>query len=172
MNYHTLARARDGDIAAIEEVVKGLRPRLSRMAIYYARSCRQEADDLLSEAWKGMLEALSELNLNIGDPEQYLIKYARWRLLDAIRDGQARQSLNAADTALDSFPCSAQSNALDDIELIDFFRMLKPFQQSISICLIAGMTWRETGKLLGCTSANVAYHVKQIRRIYTEWINV
>jgi len=172
MNYHTLARARDGDLAAIEEVVKTLRPRLSRMAAYYARSCRQEADDLLAEAWKGMLEALRELNLNIGDPEQYLIKYARWRLLDAIRDGQARQAMNAVDAPPDNLPCSTHSNALVDVEMRDFFRLLKPLQQAISVCLIAGMTWRETGKLLGCTSANVAYHVKQIRRSYKEWTSV
>jgi hypothetical protein len=30
-------------------------------------------------------------------------------------------------------------------------------------------TWREAGAALGCTSANVAYHMRHIRRRYDEW---
>ncbi|HET6453664.1 MAG TPA: class I SAM-dependent methyltransferase [Armatimonadota bacterium] len=30
--------------------------------------------------------------------------------------------------------------------------------------------WREAGNTLGCTSANIAYHVRQIRRRYEEWV--
>ena len=35
--------------------------------------------------------------------------------------------------------------------------------------LLAGFTWREAGDALGCTSANIAYHVRQIRRQYEAW---
>jgi len=37
--------------------------------------------------------------------------------------------------------------------------------------LLRGLTWRETGHALGCTSANIAYHVRQIRRHYEVWSN-
>jgi DNA-directed RNA polymerase specialized sigma24 family protein len=34
---------------------------------------------------------------------------------------------------------------------------------------MAGRTWREAGDALGCSSANVAYHMRRIRRRYAEW---
>jgi DNA-binding NarL/FixJ family response regulator len=51
----------------------------------------------------------------------------------------------------------------------EFSRLLKTRQRAILDCLLAGLTWRETGHALGCTSANIAYHVRQIRRQYEEW---
>ena len=33
----------------------------------------------------------------------------------------------------------------------------------------SGWHWREAGRELGCTSANVAYHMRQIRRQYEAW---
>ena len=32
-----------------------------------------------------------------------------------------------------------------------------------------GLTWREAGSVLGCTSANVAYHMRRIRSQYAAW---
>src|SRR5438128_69121 len=84
-------RARAGEAPAIEAVVAKLRPRLARMAAYYARCSGEDAEDLLQEAWVGMLEALPELDLRIGDPEQYLIQRARWRLLDHIKRARVRR---------------------------------------------------------------------------------
>ena len=78
-------RARAGDPAATEAVVEALRPRLVRMAAYYARRSGEDPDDLLQEAWVGLLEALPALDLGIGSPDQYLIQRARWRLLDAVK---------------------------------------------------------------------------------------
>ena len=46
---------------------------------------------------------------------------------------------------------------------------LKAPQKAILDCLMAGLTWREAGTALGCTSANIAYHMRQIRRQYEEW---
>ena len=89
------ARAQDGDPAAVAAVVEHLRPRLTRMAGYYARCAQENADDLLQEAWLGLLDALSELDMEIGSPEQYLIQRARWRLLDAVKRGR-RPPLPAA----------------------------------------------------------------------------
>ena len=59
-------RARRGDQIATEVVVDSLRPRLARMAAYYARCSGEDPDDLLQEAWLGLLEALPVLDLNIG----------------------------------------------------------------------------------------------------------
>src|SRR3954452_14933358 len=94
-------RARSGDPAAIHRGVESLRPRLTRMAAYYARCSGEDPDDLLQEAWVGLLEALPVLNLEIGSPDQYLIQRARWRLLDAVKRQRVRRCAALEDEILD-----------------------------------------------------------------------
>lgn len=168
MKLHQLTRARDGDALAKEEVVRALRPRLAKMAGYYARRCQTDADDLLQEAWIGLLRALPELDINIGDPEQYLIQYARWHLLDAIRRIKHFQQLSEEDDLPGDINSSGEFNA---IELGLFLAELDERQRRIIGYLLAGLTWREAGEALGCTSANIAYHMRQIRRRYESWQN-
>jgi RNA polymerase sigma-70 factor (ECF subfamily) len=162
--------------------VNRLRPRLTKMAWFYARRTHEDADDLLQEAWIGMLEALRELDMSIGDPEQYLICRARWRLLDAIKYARIRrhESLSEGcgdeticDEAEEGAPSHVNEQHIDHILaslcIAEFATHLKPVQRTILHCLMRGLTWRETGSVLGCTSANVAYHVRQIARAYEAW---
>ena len=51
----------------------------------------------------------------------------------------------------------------------EFRALLKPTQRAVLDCLLDGLTWREAGRVLGCTSANIAYYVRQIRRLYQQW---
>ena len=51
----------------------------------------------------------------------------------------------------------------------EFAGRLKENQRAVLACLMDGLTWREAGRALGCTSANIAYHVRHIRRRYEEW---
>jgi RNA polymerase sigma-70 factor (ECF subfamily) len=165
-------RARRGDPAATETVVQALRPRLERMAVYYARCSGEDPDDLLQEAWVGLLEALPALDLTIGSPDQYLIQRARWRLLDAVKRARVRRCASleeeAAERVVDPIAESAEGAAC----VGEFTSRLKGRQQAIVACLLDGLTWREAGSALGCTSANIAYHVRQIRRQYEEWNGV
>lgn len=165
---HYLQLARSGDPRAKKYLIESLRPRVAKMAAYYARQCGEDADDLLQEAWVGLLEALPQLDLHIGSPEQYLIKCARWKLLDAIKRARVRRCLPLEDDGADTLP-SPGSRAEETACVSEFAGDLKPTQQAVLRCLLAGMTWRETGSVLGCTSANVAYYVRQIRRKYQEW---
>jgi DNA-binding NarL/FixJ family response regulator len=43
-------------------------------------------------------------------------------------------------------------------------------QKAILHGLMEGHTWRQIGDTLGCTSANVAYHVRGIRQVYTDMV--
>ena len=167
MNPVCLTRARSGDAPAWRELFETLRPRLARMAAYYARQCPEEADDLQQEAWLGVLEALLLLDTGIGNPEQYLLRYARWRLLDAVR----RSLLRAPPVALDEqMACEGTGHdVLEALALTVFLSRLTPIQRSIVACLLAGLTWREAGNAVGCTSANVAYHVRRIGERYLRW---
>ncbi len=165
----TIERATFGDPIATGEVVDALRPRLERMAAYYARRCGEDSDDLLQEAWLGVLEAIPGLDLRIGSPEQHLIKRARWRLLDAIRRARVRRC-QSLDGELERDPAAEPAtDAVDGATVSEFKAQLTSTQREIVDCLLDGLTWRETGSVLGCTSANVAYYMRQIRRRYEDW---
>ena len=155
------------------------------MARFYARRSQEDADDLLQEAWIGLIEALCEVDLSIGNPEQFLILRARWKMLDAIKRAHVRQhhllddvrhQIGVGDEPEDVTARLQDVNAwlhvdhlLASLAVADFTVRLKPTQQTVLRCLMHGFTWRETGSLLGCTSANIAYHVRQIARSYEEW---
>lgn len=165
----TILRAKDGDPSATAALVEALRPRISRMAAHYARVCREDHDDLLQEAWAGLLEALPAVDPHIGSPEQYLIRYARWRLLDAIRRSRLRQTDALDEDAPDARAFSSLENTVAAVFVSDFLSGLKATQRAVLACLLAGLTWREAGGKLGCSSANIAYHVRQIKLQYQEW---
>lgn len=164
---HDLTRARDGDPLATKALVEALRPRISKMAAYYGRCSGEDADDLLQEAWVGLLEALPELDLQIGSPEQYLIARARWRLLDTIKRAHVRRCVSLDDETPP--PLTQPDASIASAAVSEFVGHLSTTQREILLRLLAGLTWREAGESLGCTSANVAYHVRRIRRIYEEW---
>ena len=50
--------AREGVPAAQNDLVNDLRPRIDKMAAYYARCTGEDMEDLRQEAWYGLLEAL------------------------------------------------------------------------------------------------------------------
>jgi RNA polymerase sigma-70 factor (ECF subfamily) len=160
-------KAKAGDPEATEALVEALRPRISRMAAYYARCSGEECDDLLQEAWLGLLEAVRVVDLAIGTPEQYLLQRAKWRLLDAIKRARVRRCEQLGDEALEGIP--SPDAPVGEACVAEFLGQLKLPQRRVVDCLLRGLTWREAGELLGCTSANVAYHVRQIRRQYEEW---
>lgn len=162
------ARASAGEAAALRRVVDALRPRLVRMAAYYARCANENPDDLLQEAWVGLLEALPHLDTKIGSPEQYLIQRARWRLLDSLKRARVRRCASLEDALLE-LAADDQEQAQAQACLSDFAGRLKDTPRAVLECLLNDLTWREAGEVLGCTSANVAYHVRQIQRQYRAW---
>ena len=163
----TYRRARAGDPAAIARVVDSLRPRLTRLAASYARRTGENADDLMQDAWLGLLEALPSLNLNIGSPDQYLLRQARWRLLDAVRRARVRRCVPLDDVLADAL--ASEPDPATAAWVGEFEGGLKATQRAVLDCLLRGLTWREAGAVLGCTSANIAWHVRQIQRRYADW---
>jgi RNA polymerase sigma-70 factor (ECF subfamily) len=139
------------------------------MAAYYARCSGEDADDLLQEAWIGLLEALPVLDLRIGSPEQYLIQRARWRLLDAVKRARVRRCAPLDEAPADEYSSPVMETALAGACFREFVGQLKSTQRAVLDCLLAGLTWREAGHALGCSSSNIAYHVRQIQRQYHEW---
>jgi len=139
-----------------------LAPRLARMATHYARRCGEDADDLLQEAWLGLLEGLNQLDPTIGQPDQYLLQRARFRLLDAIRRARVRRHSPLDDEHDPAAPAV-------EVPLADFTALLGETQRKVAAALLDGMTFREVGDALDCSSANVAYHVQKLREVYGRW---
>lgn len=166
----SLERARSGDPTAVRYLIRDLRPRIYKMAAYYARACGEDAEDLAQEAWLGLLEALPELDLTIGQPAQYLIARARWKMLDLVKRERVRRCLPLDDVTLDITAACDRDDADGCASVSEFIGALKPTQRQVLECLLSGLTWREAGERLGCASANIAYHVRNIRRRYEEWL--
>lgn len=160
-----IGQAQAGDEAARKQLVAALRPRLASMARHYARCCHEDYDDLLGEAWFAVFDALQITNLHIGDPHQFLLKRARWRMLDYIKWSRRRRCEGLEpvaapiQTTADVAPGVMGKALLDQISA-----GLTRTQQAVLDGLLQGETWREVAGNLGCSSANVAYHVRQIRQ--------
>ena len=132
------------------------------MAAHYARRCGEPADDLEQEAWLGLLEGLELLDPAIGQPEFFLIQRARFRLLDSVRRARRRRH-----EPLDEEPALALP--AEEAPLGDFFALLGETQRQIALYLLDGLTFREAGDALGCSSANIAYHARKLREVYRGW---
>ena len=158
-----IEKAQSGYIPAQAALVSELDGPISRMASYFGRISGFDEDDLKQEAWVAILEMLPRLDLSIGTPEQHLLKRARWRILDTIRRQQRRRHSHLSDLDTESLTWSDPPGDFDIKPLLD---LLTPIQRRILRGLLEGYTWREVGSQLGCSSANVAYHVRRIRETY------
>jgi RNA polymerase sigma factor (sigma-70 family) len=145
------------------EIVTALLPRIEKMAAYFGRVCGVDSDDLCQEAWVAVFEMAPNLDRSIGSPEQHLLKRARWRILDTIRSQRRRQHLRLSDIGDGELAYTESWGAADLAELNERLTLT---QRRILRALLEGYTWREVGALVGCTSANVAYHVRRIRAHY------
>lgn len=132
------------------------------MALHYARRSGEDADDLLQETWLVFFEALSEVDTTIGQPEHYLLRRARWGLLDAIRRARLRRCAPLEDAP-------EPSTRAPDVPLSDFLGRLPRVQRQVALGLLDGQTFRELGEGLDCSSANVAYHVTRLREAHERW---
>jgi len=146
-----------------ETLFRDLHGRISRMASYYARCSGAEPDDLLQEAWLAVLQARGQYKPALGPLRPWLVRSARWRLLDVLKHRRFWETSAASP--------EEQSGRGDDerLEAEEFIESLTVVQQRIVRCLLIGSTWRDTGDELGCSSANVAYHMREIRQRYQLW---
>ncbi len=147
-----------------DALVDNIKIRIEKMAAFFGRQAGLDEDDLRQEAWIAVLEMLPRLDMGIGSPDQHLLKRARWRIQDNIRSQRRRQHVHLEEMDDASLFYRDSHHDLDIVS--ELASLLTPIQKRILKALIEGYTWREAGSLLGCTSANVAYHVRKIREAY------
>lgn len=162
----TVARAREGEHPAIAAVVDGLSPRITRLASYYASRCPEEAGDLEQEAWVAILEAIPQVRLEISEPRQYLVRAGKWAMLNFINRQAARRHGELPEEYDEPVPPTALVRAAASDLLDRIFERLSDRQAVILRALLAGHTCAETARLLECSTANIAWHMRKIREVY------
>ncbi len=155
-----VAKAGRGDVKAQEELLKHLNPRLERIVKKYSWINGIEADDLRQEAYMAVIEGLDRVDITIGSSSEYLLKFARWRLLDCLKKIKRRREDYYAEVRTDA----VENGPIPETEMLE--ERLNDRQKEIVSLLIQGYTWREIGDKMGFTAANIAYHLKKIRVIY------
>ncbi|MGE5532309.1 MAG: RNA polymerase sigma factor [Bacteroidota bacterium] len=163
-----IAKAQMGCPRARTQLATLLRPRLTSMARFYARKTYLDFDDLLQEAWCAVFEALPQTNLTIGQPEEYLMRRARWAVLDYLKWSVRRQMDPLEDWNEGSGPDTPASDTVTQVTVEKLARALTPIQQNIVKLLLDGETCTSAAQSLGCTTANVSYHLGQVRRQMAE----
>ena len=166
--HQLLIRAAEGERAALAALIEGLRPRIARLAGYYASRCPEEPGDLEQEAWVAILEGAPQVRPEIGDPRQYLIKLGKWRMLNFINEQATRRHEELLDEHDQPTPARAPAQAAARHLLDQIFDRLSDRQALVLRALLAGHTSADIARLLECSTANIAWHVRKIREVYRE----
>jgi RNA polymerase sigma factor (sigma-70 family) len=159
-------RAREGDNSARRQIADLLRDRVQRTAGHYASLTGMDRDDLQQEMWLGMMMGLQQVDVNIGDPLCYLFLRGKWRLLEAIRRSQRERadSLDGGTTVSDR--AVFEDEVCNRWVARQLQSRLRGPQRAILDGLLQGYLQEELAQSLGCTAANVSYHVRKIREGY------
>lgn len=163
-----IAKAQMGCSRARTQLATLLRPRLMGIARYYSRKTGLDYDDLLQEAWCAVFEALPETKLDIGAPEEYLMRRARWAVLDYLKWSMRRQMDPLEDWNEGPPTMGPAGDAVTAVTVEKIAKALTPIQQNIVKLLLEGETCTSAAENLGCTTANVSYHLGQVRRQMAE----
>ena len=155
--------SRYGHHDARNVLIHHLHPRVRRLARFYAFRSAHDADDLEQEIWLGVLHALQEVNVEIGDPVAYLMKHGRWRALEAVKrlHRHREEPLEPTDRK-DPRGCP-ESSAVNSMLIDTLKSRLSPAQREVLDGRLAGLSGEEMASHIGCTPANVSYHLRRIR---------
>lgn len=159
----TLESARRGDAAARQEILHLLQPRIRTTAARYARVTGMDRDDLQQEMWVGVVLGMEQVDRGVGDPLCYLYLRGKWRLLEAVRrSNRERTEPMEPDTEVVG-PGSFEEEVLLLWQFRELAAKLPEPQRTILEGLQRGMQQDELARQMGCTPANVSYHLKKIR---------
>jgi DNA-directed RNA polymerase specialized sigma24 family protein len=94
----------------------------------------------------------------------YLLQRARWRMLDYLKWARLRRTEPADEHAPIADRADVAGAVTDTVLLAELLAALSGTQRAVLVRVLRGETWREVAAALGCSAANVAYHMRRIRR--------
>lgn len=154
-------KAQSGSTKAKEQLVSLLSPRVQSCSRYYGRRCGVDAADLEQEMWLGVFRALERVDVSIGDPIQFLLSQGRFALLTSLR-GRPQQgvSVEAAESVPDDG--SIERLVVEGQSAESFISSLDGTASKIVSYLLDGHSRSDAARFLGCTPANVTYHLRRV----------
>jgi len=159
----TITKARSGDSAACEALARALSPRVDSCSRHYARCSGIDEDDLRQEMWVGIFAALGRVDARKGDPLRYLVAQGRYALLSHLRQsGSGWQPLELTDDIEDGL--CVEREVLDSHMTERALGYLDEAGRTIVCYLLQGHTRSDAARLLGCTPANITYHLRRAQR--------
>ena len=159
-----IQKSRTGPGSARTALIERLQPRVRSLARYYAFRSANEAEDLEQEIWIGVLTALQEVDVTIGDPVAYLMKHGRWRALEAVKRLHRHREETLEPTDIRDLRSGPESAVMSSSLLEGLRSRLSDAQQQVLDGRLAGMSGNEMARSFGCTPANVSYHLRRIRQ--------
>ena len=161
-----IERARQGDRGAREQISSLLKDRVVRTAGHYASLTGMDREYLQQEMWLGMLMGLQQVDVTIGDPLCYLFLRGKWRLLEAIRRSERERAESLESGAFVPDRAVFEDEVHSRWVALQLHGRLRGPQRAILAGLLEGYLQEELAQSLGCTAANVSYHVRKIREGY------
>lgn len=161
-----ILRCQCGDPKATTEFIRRLRPLVRKIAYHYSNRCAEPLEDMEQEIWLGIFTALPEVDVRIGDPVQFLLKKGKWSALDRIKRRLRHLEEPVAEIYQPDIRSRVEEAVLAHCLREEIKGHLSPIQSTILDLLIAGYSATEVAQQLGCTPANVSYHLARIRRVY------
>jgi len=159
----TITRACSGDTAACEALARALTPRVDSCSRYYARRSGVDEDDLRQEMWVGIFAALGRVDARKGDPMRYLVAQGRYALLSHLRGTDPEWTPLALPDEIEGGP-SVEAEVLDSHMTERALDYLDEAGRIIVCYLLQGHTRSDAARLLGCTPANITYHLRRAQR--------
>jgi len=173
-----------GDAAAGDAIVAALSPKLQKMAGYYSSIVPMEYEELLAEAYYGLAVGLSKVDPTIGTPVVFLIKHARWAIVNAIRlrkrkalpmcpIGARVRDRSDDESSERTVRYSAIESALSSNDTYDLAPTSKDLLERMSMTsrqrhildtVLAAGSVRAAAKLLGISAQSIYWTIKRVGR--------
>ncbi len=144
-----LARALDGDRGALEQLCRETWPDLYSF-VYWQVQSREEAEDIVQEAYSRLLGAAPHLKVRDGDVNGLLRTIATNLARDGWRRRKVRGPLIPLEAVPESHPIDETTRSEERLAVRAALSQVPSEQRAvIELRLVQGYTVRETARLLG-----------------------
>jgi len=166
-----VARAKAGDTAAFDELVRKYRPRVYSLALHLTGQA-SDADDITQDAFLRAYHKLPEFE---GRSEffTWIYRITLHRALNAKRDRKRRRTVPIDDPRLvAAVAVDSQGDPEKAVQLRDRYRaLLEAFDQlspllqtTVVLTTLQGLSYKEAAVVLDTTEGTVAWRVHEARR--------
>lgn len=166
-----VARAKAGDVAAFDDLVRKYRPRVYALALHLTGQA-SDADDITQDAFLKAYHKLPEFE---GRSEffTWIYRITLHRALNARRDRKRRQTVPLDDPRLvaaievdsDGDPCRAAQLRDRYRALLEALDQLSPLlQTTVVLTTLQGLSHKEAAVVLDTTEGTIAWRIHEARR--------